>query len=203
MTTIQNTASTTYLILGGARSGKSGYAEDIARHITRDTTQHTTKHTDSNGNVTYIATATAFDDEMKVRIERHQADRPNDWKNIEEPIYLAKTLLQHSSEDKVILVDCLTLWINNLLMQEDTNLLKGSDLLKNEIDNFINCLDKLSGTVIFVSNEVGMGVIPMGSITRQFVDESGRLHQQLGKHVNHVLLMVAGIATVVKGAKPF
>ena len=187
MTTPQNTSNTTYLILGGARSGKSGYAEEIAKRHSKE----------SPLRVTYIATATPFDEEMKKRIAHHQEIRPNHWGNIEEPLYLAEVLEKNSSEDNVILVDCLTLWINNLLMKEDP------ELLKNEIEKFLNCLEKLRGTIIFVSNEVGMGVIPMGSITRQFVDESGRLHQRLAQRLDHVLLMVAGIATTVKGTKPF
>jgi len=146
--------------------------------------------------VTYIATATPFDEEMKTRIKQHQNDRPDHWLNIEEPLYLAKTLEQNASENNVILIDCLTLWINNLLMQEDVK------LLKSEVNNLINCLKTLPGIIIFVSNEVGMGVIPTGSITRQFIDETGRLHQQLAQQVSHVLLMVAGIPTTVKGNAP-
>lgn len=186
MTTTQISPNTTYLILGGARSGKSGYAENIAKCASESLQQ----------DVTYIATATAFDKEMENRIERHKSDRPKHWTSIEEPIHLAEILENNAGKNKVILVDCLTLWLNNLLLQEDQK------LLNTEIEKFLRCLNKLEGIVIFVSNEVGLGVIPMGSLTRQFVDESGRLHQKLAQHVNHVLLMVAGIAMTVKGTKP-
>ena len=178
--------NTKYLILGGARSGKSAYAEEIAAFVSES----------SSLKVAYIATAIAFDDEMKARIEHHKASLPAIWDCIEEPIYLADFLIQNSAKDKIILIDCLTLWLNNLLIKDDP------DLLNCEIKKFLDCIETLSGTIIFVSNEVGLGVIPMGEITRQFVDESGRLHQQLAKLVDHVLLMVAGIAMPVKGCKP-
>lgn len=183
MTATQDSFSTTYLILGGARSGKSSYAEKITQSLQQE--------------VNYIATAIAFDKEMEDRIERHKNNRPRHWNIIEEPLRLANALEKNAGADKVVLVDCLTLWLNNLLMHEDPV------LLSTEIEKFINCLEKLPGTVIFVSNEVGMGVIPMGSLTRQFVDEAGRLHQKLAQRVNHVLLMVAGISMIVKGTRPF
>ena len=187
MTTTQDSFDTAYLILGGARSGKSGYAEEIAKRNEDKLQQE----------VFYIATAIPFDSEMEERIERHKSDRPTHWKSIEEPIHLAKALKQNSGKDKVVLVDCLTLWLNNLLLKDDEASLNA------EIEEFLSCIDSLQGTVIFVSNEVGMGVIPMGNLSRKFVDESGRLHQHLAKKVEHILLMVAGIAMTVKGNKPF
>lgn len=183
MKTTQHLSKNTYLILGGARSGKSGYAEKIA--------------ISSNQDVVYVATANTFDDEMVERVKQHQNDRPSHWLTVEEPIALAESLLKHDAPNKVMLVDCLTLWINNLLMQEN------EDLLLSETKKLLEILDNLSATVILVSNEVGMGIVPMGELSRKFIDESGRLHQQLAQHVDHVLLMVAGLALVVKGTKPF
>ena len=183
MTTTNNSTNTTYLILGGARSGKSSYAEKIA--------------IESGNDVVYIATANVQDKEMEARVEQHINDRPSHWKTIEEPIALADCLKQQAKPNQFILVDCLTMWVNNLLMQEDDNLLQ-SELIK-----LTDTLPSLAGNIIFVSNEVGMGIVPMGELSRKFVDESGRLHQQLGKIVDHVLLMVAGLPMVVKGNKPF
>jgi len=169
----------TSLILGGARSGKSRYAENLA--------------VKTNKNLIYIATAQMLDKEMQERVAEHQKDRQNKaWKTIEEPLALASSLEQHSTVDSVILVDCLTMWLNNLLAAEDEN------LLQNEVSKLLKCIKSLQGEVIFVSNEVGMGIIPMGELTRQFVDESGRLHQQLAQIVDQVVLMVAGLPLFVK-----
>ena len=134
---------------------------------------------------------------MQDRVDQHINDRPSHWTTIEEPLALADCLTAHAAENKIILVDCLTLWTNNLLMQED------SDLLQTEVTKLHAILPTLPGTIIFVSNEVGMGIVPMGELSRHFVDEAGRLHQQLGKVADHVLFMVAGLALAVKGRKPF
>ncbi|MEB8430872.1 bifunctional adenosylcobinamide kinase/adenosylcobinamide-phosphate guanylyltransferase [Cocleimonas sp. KMM 6892] len=166
------------LILGGARSGKSSFAENLAK--------------ESGLDVIYLATANAWDEETKQRVEKHKSDRPSSWKTIEEPIQLASCLLQNSRPEKIIIVDCLTMWLNNLLMLENPA------QLRQELDDFLDCVSKLQGRVILVSNEVGMGIIPLGELTRNFVDESGRLHQQLGKLVDNVTLIVAGIPLVVK-----
>lgn len=183
MTTTRNLTNTTYLILGGARSGKSSYAESIAAESGQD--------------VVYIATANVFDKEMEQRVEQHKNDRPKHWLSIEEPIELSGALRKLSSSNNVVLVDCLTMWVNNLLMTEDEKLIDA------ELKKLFEVINKLSGTVIFVSNEVGMGIVPKGELSRRFVDESGRLHQTLGKTLDNVLLMVAGIAVEVKGKKPF
>lgn len=171
----------THLILGGARSGKSRYAENLAK--------------DSGKEVIYIATAQIFDDEIKERVERHKEDRPKTWKTIEEPLHLADTLSKWSSPDNFLLVDCLTMWITNLLSNED------EILLQTEIDKLLNQIQNLPGTIIFVSNEVGMGIIPMGELTRKYVDEAGRLHQQLAQNIDNVILMVAGLPLTIKPQK--
>ena len=167
------------LILGGVRSGKSQLAEQLAM--------------DSGLPVTYIATATAEDAEMHRRIERHRADRPDHWALVEEPIALAAALKQHAAEGRCVIVDCLTLWLTNLLMADDP------DLLEQELDALLAALDGLPGEVILVSNETGMGVIPLGEITRRYCDEAGRLHQRLAQQCERVVLTVAGLPQVLKG----
>ena len=167
------------LILGGARSGKSRYAENLAIQ--------------SGKKLIYIATATVFDHEMQQRVEQHKTDRQNqDWITIEEPIALANAIQQNDRFECVILVDCLTLWLNNLLAERD------SSILQTEVTALLACLKTIKGNVIFVSNEVGQGIVPMGELSRTFVDEAGRLHQQLAQKVDHVVLMVAGLPVIVK-----
>jgi len=172
------------LILGGARSGKSALA--LQRALA------------SGRNVTFIATATAGDAEMATRIERHKADRPAHWALIEEPIALAEVLLQHANEQACLLVDCLTLWLCNLLAGEtidETQFIAQRDVL-------LKVLPQLPGHIIFVSNEVGFGITPMGQINRRFVDEAGRLHQQLASVCDQVTLTVAGLPLPLKSSTP-
>ena len=169
------------LILGGARSGKSRFAEQAAK--------------DSNLNVTYIATAQAFDREMQARIDHHQAQRPKHWTVIEEPLYLAECLMRVDEPNQLILVDCLTLWMSNLLMHEN------AELQSQECLKLLEVLPTLQSELILVSNETGLGVIPMGEISRKFVDESGRLHQQLGQIADKVVFCVAGFPMMLKGEK--
>ena len=169
------------LILGGARSGKSRLAEQIAK--------------DSNLNVTYIATAQAFDHEMQARIDHHQAQRPGHWTVIEEPLYLADCLIELDQPNQLILVDCLTLWMSNLLMHEN------AELQMQQCQKLLDIVPILQAEVILVSNETGLGIIPMGEISRKFVDESGRLHQQLGQISEKVIFCVAGFPMMLKGEK--
>ena len=171
--------SSKILILGGARSGKSRYAEELAIATDKQ--------------LIYIATATVFDDEMQQRVEQHKKDRQNQhWTTIEEPLALANTIQQNDKPEHVILVDCLTLWLNNLLAEKDPS------RLQRELSALLDCLKTIKGSVIFVSNEVGQGIVPMGELSRKFVDEAGRLHQQLAQQVDRVVLMVAGIPLIVK-----
>jgi len=167
------------LILGGVRSGKSRLAEQHARA--------------SGLEVFYIATATAGDAEMQQRIAHHQQQRPSSWPLIEEPLRLATALQHHAAEDRCLLVDCLTLWLTNLLLAEDPS------LLAQERDALLEQLPGLSGQIILVSNETGMGIVPQGQLARRFGDEAGLLHQQLGKICDRVILTVAGLPQVLKG----
>lgn len=166
-----------HLFLGGARSGKSRMAEERATQLQYP--------------VIYIATAQAWDDEMTDRIQHHQQQRPQDWVLIEEPIELAQQLQRIDQAEQTILVDCLTLWLNNLLMQNN-------DLWHRKLNELYTVLPTLQSNVILVSNETGLGVVPMGQLTRQFVDESGRMHQRLGQLADHVTFCVAGFPMTLK-----
>ena len=167
------------LILGGARSGKSRLAEKLA--------------TDSALNVTYIATSQPLDGEMNARIAHHRERRPSEWGLIEEPIELARVLKENATPNHCLLVDCLTLWLTNLLMLEDP------DRLNLEREALLQTLATLSGEIIFVSNETGLGVVPLGELTRRYVDEAGWLHQALAERCQRVVLTVAGLPLTLKG----
>ena len=172
-----------HLILGGARSGKSHYAEQCAQEYEQLNTQ----------TVVYIATAQAHDSEMQSRIEHHQQQRPSHWHTLEEPTTLAQTIMQSQAvfPTSPILIDCLTLWVTNCLLQKE-------DVWQREKQALLDCLSLVQSPLIMVSNEVGWGGVPMGELSRQFVDESGRLHQQLANMATQVSLVVAGIPLTVK-----
>jgi len=167
------------LILGGARSGKSRLAERLA--------------TESALAVTYIATSQALDGEMSARIRHHQDRRPSHWGLVEEPLALARVLREQARADKCLLVDCLTLWLTNLLM------LNNPARLSAERDALLDCLNGLPGRILLVSNETGLGVVPMGELSRRFVDEAGWLHQALAERCQRVVFCVAGLPMVLKG----
>ncbi|WP_228125051.1 bifunctional adenosylcobinamide kinase/adenosylcobinamide-phosphate guanylyltransferase [Candidatus Methylospira mobilis] len=166
------------LILGGARSGKSGYAEQRAQK--------------SGLEVVYIATAEACDQEMGARIALHRQRRPADWLTLEEPLALADTLRAHAQAERCILIDCLTLWLSNLLTL-------GEDRFKCEREALLRTLPSLPGQLLFVSNEVGQGIVPMNALARRFVDEAGYLHQDLAQLCERVTWVVAGLPQVLKG----
>ncbi|OBC47765.1 bifunctional adenosylcobinamide kinase/adenosylcobinamide-phosphate guanylyltransferase [Acinetobacter baumannii] len=169
------------LILGGARSGKSRLAEQTAISMQLA--------------VTYVATAQALDPEMQSRIAHHQNQRPAHWSLVEEPLFLAKTLQKIDRPNQIILVDCLTLWLTNLLLLEDQN------IQQFECEQLLKILPTLESEVILVSNETGLGVVPLGEISRRFVDEAGRLHQALGQIANKVVFCVAGFPMILKDEK--
>jgi len=166
------------LILGGVRSGKSRLAE---------------QHAQASGlPVTYIATATVEDDEMRARIAHHQAQRPGHWQLVEEPLALAAALQRHAAAGHCVLVDCLTLWLTNLLCTQD------EAQLRKEVSALLDVLPSLPGHIILVSNETGMGVVPLGELTRRYCDEAGRLHQAVAQCCERVILTVAGLPLMVK-----
>ncbi|WP_430391282.1 bifunctional adenosylcobinamide kinase/adenosylcobinamide-phosphate guanylyltransferase [Dyella sp. 20L07] len=168
------------LILGGARSGKSALAERLAAA--------------SGHEVVYIATAQARDAEMEARIAHHRASRPSHWRCVEEPLALAAALQDHARPGRCVLVDCLTLWLSNLLGADD------STRFAIEREALLNVMPSITGQVLLVSNEVGLGVVPMGELTRRFVDEAGRLHQALAAQCERVLFVAAGLPLALKGS---
>ena len=167
------------LILGGARSGKSKLAEQYA--------------TESQLSVCYIATSEPTDKEMSERVRLHRERRPDHWGLVEEPIKLADVLKAQATSETCILVDCLTLWLTNLLMLEDQS------QFDRERQALLDVLPILPGQIIMVSNETNMGVVPMGELTRKFCDEAGLLHQAVAEISEQVILTVAGLPHFLKG----
>lgn len=169
------------LILGGARSGKSTLAERLA--------------TESSEEVTYIATAalTQNDVAMEQRIRVHRDRRPDTWQLIEEPLNLAQALTLNCGTGRFLIVDCLTLWLSNILLLDEGR------HFKQQTTALLSVLPELQGNLILVSNEVGLGIVPLGEISRRFQDESGWLHQQVAKLCDRVILTVAGLPLTLKG----
>ncbi|WP_432467477.1 bifunctional adenosylcobinamide kinase/adenosylcobinamide-phosphate guanylyltransferase [Agarivorans sp. Z349TD_8] len=167
------------LVLGGARSGKSAYAEQQAQL--------------SGKSVIYLATSQVRDPEMAQRVAMHQQQRPAHWQVIEEPVALPEALLAHSRADNCILVDCLTLWLSNCLFEFDPV------QWPERKQSLLTSLAELPGQVILVSNEVGCGIVPMGEQSRRFVDQAGWLHQAIAAQVNKVTLVTAGLPMHLKG----
>ena len=167
------------LILGGARSGKSRLAERLAL--------------ESELPVTYIATATGLDEEMSQRIALHQEKRPATWQVIEEPINLAKELTTYARPSNFIIVDCLTLWMTNLLTNKDRT------IFESERTAFLSAISTVPGTIVLISNETNMGVTPLGELSRRYCDEMGFLHQELAQICKQVALTIAGIPLMLKG----
>lgn len=167
------------LILGGVRSGKSALAEQRALACGLP--------------VTYIATATAGDEEMAARIAHHRQRRPDAWRIVEEPLHLADALHTAAAPHHCIIVDCLTLWLTNLLLADD------AALLEQERSALLAGLPSLPGQILLVSNEVGLGIVPLGELSRRFADEAGRLHQQLAACCERVTFVAAGLPLALKG----
>ncbi len=164
-----------HFILGGARSGKSRFAEQWLLE-------------QSCSSFVYVATATAGDEEMQARIAHHQQRRGEQWQLVEEPLHLDRVLKQYDSSCG-ILIDCLTLWLSNALMNNGWPEVR---------ENFITALKESNATICLVSNEVGQGIVPMGELSRQFVDESGWLHQELAQLCHRVSWVVAGLPQKLK-----
>lgn len=175
------------LILGGARSGKSRLAEEQAER--------------SGLEVIYIATAapvsSAVDPEMAARIHHHQQQRPSHWQTVEEPIHLADRLAEYASSERTILVDCLTLWLSNILSSGEAGNVDEVHF-NSERDALLQQLRVFPGDIILVSNEVGQGIVPLGELTRRFCDESGRLHQDIAKICDRVTFVTAGLPMILR-----
>ncbi len=190
------------LILGGQRSGKSRRAELLARDWLAQSPGH---------KAVMIATAAAWDDEMVARIARHQQDRAErapGMQTVEEPIQLGEAIQAHSKAQTIVVVDCLTLWLTNLMMPHENTENSQKNLLKEAADQLTHAraaslliaIKKASGPVIFVGNEIGLGVIPMGRETRDFVDALGRLNQEVAAACERVTFMAAGLPLTLKGS---
>jgi len=169
-------------ITGGCRSGKSRFALDYAN-------QHFSKKL-------YLATCEALDEEMAQRIEHHKKMRGPEWQTIEEPVEIADKIKQYRDRVEVILLDCITLWLSNLLT-------KGNDDLKimDEINRFMEMMKPTPTSLIVVSNEVGMGIVPADPLSRRFRDLSGMINQRITEVVDTVIFMFSGIPIFLKGAE--
>lgn len=165
------------LVIGGARSGKSVFAEGLAEA--------------SGLAKVYIATGQAFDREMSERIDVHKQRRAHGWQNVEDPFDLSGVLATVSGPDKAVLVDCLTLWVTNLMLEE-------KDVIA-ESEAVLSILPELEGQIIFVSSEVGLGIVPDNYLARAFRDHAGRLHQQIAALADEVYFVAAGLPLKMKG----
>jgi adenosylcobinamide kinase/adenosylcobinamide-phosphate guanylyltransferase len=167
-----------HLVIGAARSGKSRYAESVAR--------------ESGLTKLYLATARVLDEEMAARVTRHKLDRGVGWFTVEEPIALAEAVASRAAPDRIILVDCLTLWLTNLMLE-------GEDIA-GHVAALATALERARGPVVLVSNEVGGGIVPDNAMAREFRDLQGRLNQDMAALASHVTLVVAGIPLAIKGS---
>ena len=164
------------LVLGGARSGKSAYAEARAEGF--------------DGRLLYIATAEALDGEMTDRIRLHRDRRGQRWETREEPVTLLELLKREAAADRFILVDCLTLWISNLMFAELD--------IAGDVAALADALPSLPGQICFVSNEVGQGIVPDNKLARDFRDHAGRTHQEIARVADEVVFVTAGLAQKLK-----
>lgn len=166
------------LITGGSRSGKSSHALVLANAFSQKT---------------FIATAEALDEEMKLRIKNHQIERDNDFLTIEEPVKLAEAVARAGKNTDIIVLDCLTVWLGNLQYH-----LESDDKIDQEIQNFLDLLKDPPCSLIIVTNEVGMGIIPENELSRKFRDAAGFLNQQVARIADRVILTISGIPMKVK-----
>lgn len=181
------------LLIGGARSGKSALAEQLAAATGLE--------------VIVIATGQAHDDEMLARIAAHRAQRPSGWTTLEAPLLLADALRQADGPGRVLLVDCLTLWLSNLLLADlpdHTHLatvqaLQPGPQCEEQRAALLALLPALQADLILIGNEVGHGIVPLGALNRLFVDENGRLHQLLARQCEQVKWVMAGCTLALKG----
>jgi adenosylcobinamide kinase/adenosylcobinamide-phosphate guanylyltransferase len=172
-----NARNRSVLVLGGARSGKSRYAESLAA-----------SHT---GRRVYLATAEPGDEEMRQRIEHHRARRGDGWRTVEEPLQLCAVLSREASAADFVVVDCLTLWISNL-MRQDGN-------IAGEVEALARLVATLPAGLAIVSNEVGLGIVPDNALAREFRDHAGLANQRIAEAVSEVIFMAAGQPMKLKG----
>ena len=168
-------------VIGGCRSGKSSHALRTVEKMPQSSK-------------IYIATCVPRDDEMKQRVAKHQKERSRSWATVEVPLDLPQAILENSRKDNVILVDCLTLWLSNLLMETDDD-----KKLEEMIGRLTAAIERAPGTVVLVSNEIGTGIVPENKLARQYRDLIGLANQAVAKTAGKVIWMVAGIPVKVKG----
>ena len=168
--------SNALLVLGGARSGKSRYAQSRAEAL--------------DGELVFVATAQALDDEMAERIARHRDDRGSRWSTLEAPVELAAAIHDEARPGQVLLIDCLTLWTSNLLLADRDIAAATGEL--------VDAIGQARGTLIFVANEVGLGIVPDNALARRFRDEAGRVNQQVAAAAGEVVFVAAGLPLRLK-----
>ena len=168
-------------ITGGVRSGKSDFAQELAER--------------REGKRLFLATAQALDAEMEERIRKHREKRGTRWETLEEPVHIGKALQSVAGSYKTILVDCLTVWMSNLFMEYPDHM----DERMKAVDEFIESFDGCDETIIIVSNEVGLGIVPDNPLARSYRDELGFLNQRMARHADTVYMLVAGIPLKIKG----
>ena len=167
------------LVLGGARSGKSRHAERLVRESGRARL--------------YIATGRAWDDEMRQRIKQHQRDRGPEWRTIEAPEALEDAIDENGDPKLAVIVDCLTLWVTNLMMADED--------VAERSRRLVSAVRASSATIVLVSNEVGLGIVPENAMARAFRDHAGRLHQLIAEAADNVHFVAAGLALTLKGTE--
>jgi adenosylcobinamide kinase/adenosylcobinamide-phosphate guanylyltransferase len=180
------------LILGGARSGKTAHAISVAKSLSAQ----------KNSGVTYVATAQALDDEMRHRISLHRAERPEAWHTLEAPGGLAQAVAALPA-DRIVVIDCMTLWFSNALLQDfrEDAPTAGLPIWERERAGFLQWLNATHNDVLLISNEVGAGIVPLSPLSRRFQDEQGRLNQALAAICDQVTWVVAGIAVPIKSLR--
>ena len=169
------------LILGGVRSGKSRFAQQLA--------------SSSKGRVLFLATAQATDDEMAERIAKHKSSRPATWRTVEEPLQIASALKSHAASSDIVILDCLTVWLGNMMSQDAS---ASEEEALEEVERLLEVYKTGSASLILVSGEVGMGLVPPYPLGRAFRDIQGRINQKLAQEADKVFFMIAGIPLELK-----
>ncbi len=179
------------LIIGGARSGKSHFAQELALKLGEP--------------VLFVATAVAGDEEMRQRIEKHQQARPSAWSTLEVTTHVGSQISQKIGEAQVVIVDCITLLVSNILSQysDQTGVPLIEQKLTSEINELVECINHTDASFIIVTNEVGLGLVPANRVGRLYRDLLGRVNQLLAQQVDEIYLMVAGLPVPIKPSRYF